>query len=120
MTKKRHVSIATGTAAYKFILSLIYELTKKFKCTKIDVYEIKNNFFGNTITVSGLLTGKDIIEQLSGKNLGEFLLIPKNAFKEDDNIMLDDITIDDIQNALGCKVKVSSSDGAEFIDNILF
>ncbi len=118
--KKRYISIATGSASYKFILNLTCELTKKFKYTKINVYEIKNNFFGNTITVSGLLTGKDIIEQLSGKYLGDFLLIPKNAFKADDTVMLDDVDISEIEEKLGCEIRVSSSDGAEFIDNILF
>ncbi len=118
--KKRHISIVTGSAAYKFILNLTYELTKKFNYTKIDVYEIKNNFFGNTITVSGLLTGTDIIEQLSGKELGDFLLIPENAFKADDTVMLDDVNIKDIEKALGCRVRISYSDGAKFIDNILF
>ncbi len=118
--KKRHISIATGSASYNFILNLTYELTKKFKYTKIDVYEIKNNFFGNTITVSGLLTGKDIIEQLSGKSLGDFLLIPENAFRADDTVMLDDICIDELEKKLECKIKAASSDGAKFIDNILF
>lgn len=118
--KRRHISIATGSAAYKFILNLTSELTKKFNYTKIDVYEIKNNFFGNTITVSGLLTGGDIIEQLSGKELGDCLLIPENAFKADDTIMLDDVNIRDIEKALRCNVKISYSDGAKFINNILF
>jgi len=118
--KKRHISIATGSAAYKFILNLTNELTKKFKYTKIDVYEIKNNFFGNTISVSGLLTGGDIIEQLSGKSLGDFLLIPQNAFRADDTVMLDDVDISEIEEKLGCKIRVSGSDGAEFINNILF
>ncbi len=117
--KVRHISIATGAAAYKFILNLTKELTKKFKCTKIDVYEIKNNFFGETITVSGLMTGSDIISQLSGKNLGDYLLIPENAFRADDTVMLDDVDIKYIEEKLDCKVKKSSSNGAEFIDNIL-
>ena len=117
--KKRHVSIATGSAAYKFILNLTCELTKKFNCTKIDVYEIKNNFFGNTITVSGLLTGTDIIEQLLGKELGDFLLIPENAFRADDTVMLDDVDIEDIEKKLKCKVRISHSDGVLFINNIL-
>ncbi len=118
--QKRHISIATGAAAYKFILSLTSELTKKFKCTKIDVYEIKNNFFGTTITVSGLLTGTDIIDQLSGKDLGKLLLIPQNALRDNETVLLDDIDIKDIEKELGCLVKPSSSDGAEFINNILY
>jgi len=117
--KKRCVSIATGSAAYGFILNLTYELTKKFKYTKINVYKIKNNFFGDTITVAGLLTGRDIIEQLSGKELGDFLLISENAFRADDTVMLDDIDIKDIEKELECKIKISPSNGAEFINCIL-
>lgn len=115
----RRVSIATGEAAFRFISDLINELTKKFKRTKISVYRIKNNFFGETITVSGLLTGEDIIGQLSGKDLGDFLLIPENVFKEDEAITLDGIDIKEIENKLKCKVKISSSDGTEFINGIL-
>ncbi len=118
--KKRHISIATGSAAYKFILNLTYELTKKFKYTKIDVYEIKNDFFGNEITVSGLLTGGDIIKQLYGKNLGDLLLIPDNAFRTGDTVMIDDVDIKDIEKELKCKIKPSSCEGGKFIDDILF
>lgn len=117
--KERVVSIATGAASYKFILSLTNQLTKKFKYTRINVYEIKNDFFGHTITVSGLLTGRDIINQLSGKELGSLLLIPENAFRSGEDVMLDDIHIKDLEKKLNCKIKKSSSDGATFIENIL-
>ena len=91
----------------------------KFKNLKINVYEIENNFFGPRITVSGLLTGGDIIDQLKGKELGKYLLINYNMLKDDADIFLDDTTLEDVKKALNIKIKITDGTGEDFIDKIL-
>ena len=66
------------------------------------------------------MTGGDIIKQLYGKNLGDLLLIPDNAFRTGDTVMIDDVDIKDIEKELKCKIKPSSCEGGKFIDDILF
>jgi NifB/MoaA-like Fe-S oxidoreductase len=86
---------------------------------KIMVYEIKNNFFGHGITVSGLLTGKDIMAQLKGKIETEVLFIPLNAFKSNETIMLDDTSIYALENILGVKIIIGSTNGGEFAKQLM-
>ncbi|MCD8049470.1 MAG: DUF512 domain-containing protein [Clostridia bacterium] len=114
-----HVSIATGAAAYKFIKSIAKFAEKKYNGLKVEVYEIKNNFFGEEITVAGLLCGCDIIEQLKGRELGERLIISKSMLRDNTNVLLDDVTTDDIEKALEVEVFPIENDGYEFIDAIL-
>ena len=76
---------------------------------------IKNNFFGESITVSGLLTGKDIIEQLSGEELGEALYIPASALRAEGDVLLDDVSPEDISRALGVPVIPLESDAEKFM-----
>jgi NifB/MoaA-like Fe-S oxidoreductase len=78
---------------------------------KIDVYEIINEFFGEKITVSGLLTGQDIIGQLKGKDLGDELFLPVNLLRSGEDYLLDDVRICDIERELNIKVGISSGDG---------
>ena len=88
--REKHVAIATAKLAYPTIKKLAADVEMKFPGIKIDVYCIINKFFGEHITVSGLLTGQDIIAQLKGKMLGEELLLPCNVLKSDEDIFLDD------------------------------
>lgn len=108
-------SIATGVLAYDFIKGLTNELGGEF----INVYPIVNNFFGEKITVSGLVTGGDIIKQLKGKNLGEELLIPISMLRHDENVFLDNTTTDDVEKALGIKVVPVENDGFAFLEALL-
>ncbi len=117
--KNKHVSIATGEAAYKFIKQIAEDVENKFPSVKIDVYSIKNNFFGGYITVSGLLTGTDIIDQLKGKDLGEYLMLPKNLLRDGEDVLLDDMTIGDIEKSLGIKIVISDESGESLIKGIL-
>ena len=117
--KNVSISIATGIAAYDFISGLCKILENKFKGLSIDVFAIKNEFFGETITVSGLLTGTDIINQLKDKKMGDFLLVPENALMADSTIFLDNIDIKNIENELNVKVIVSKNNGTEFIKQII-
>ena len=116
----RRVSIATGYAAYEHISSLCAELRQKFDGLEANVYAIRNDFFGHEITVSGLLTGTDIIAQLKGKVLGDELLIPSACLRAEGDVLLDDISPEDISNALGgVKVSPCESEPSAFIRSVL-
>ncbi|TCO67877.1 DUF512 domain-containing protein [Marinisporobacter balticus] len=115
----REVSVATGKSAYKFMNRSCKEIEKKFRDLKINVFEIKNNFFGETITVTGLITATDLIEQLKGKPLGEQLMIPSCMLKADEQIFLDDLSVDDLEKSLNTRVVVTKIDGEDFVENVL-
>ena len=108
-------SIATGVLAYDFICGLVNRLGSD----KIRVYSIKNNFFGEHITVSGLVTGGDIIVQLKDKPIGEMLLIPTAMLRHDEDIFLDNVTVAEVENALGVKIVKVQNDGFEFLEALL-
>ncbi len=114
----RNLSIATGELAAPIIRKLADRVTLKFPNIKINVNTITNHFFGTQITVAGLLTGGDIIEQLKGKTLGECLLLPEVLLRNGETVLLDDMTVRDIENALQTKIRIVQSDGKSFIDAI--
>lgn len=121
---KGSFSMVTGELAYDEIKKSADEIMEHNPSIKIDVYKVINNFFGNTITVAGLLTGTDIIDQLKGKINSEYLIMPSNMFRKGyelgpaDMVMLDDLRIDDIENALNVKVIVCDYTGDDLIDLI--
>ncbi len=116
----RTVSIATGVAAYDSILSLASRIAQMTGgMLRVFVYKIINNFFGESITVSGLLTGGDMKEQLMGRELGDELLIPANTLKADEDVFLDDMTPYELSLKLEVPVRASSDSGAGFIRAIL-
>ena len=119
MRKPRSVSVATGYAAYEHIKSLCDTLCNTFDGLSVNVYPIRNDFFGHEITVAGLLTGKDIIAQLKDRPLGDELLIPANALRAEGDVLLDDISPEDIGKVLGVKVTPSDNDPYEFIRAVL-
>ncbi len=118
-TANRTVSIATGVSSYKYIKELATELENKFEGLKINIYEIKNNYFGKNVTVTGLLTGIDLIEQLKGKELGNELLISRSMLKADEDILLDDYSVKMLETALDIKVTIVENDGKDFIEKII-
>lgn len=115
----RRVSIATGVAAYPTIKAMAARLEAVVEGLEVNVYEIKNNFFGESITVAGLLTGKDICEQLQGKDLGDELFFPENALRSGGDVFLDDMTPEEMSSILGVPVRPGKNDGAEFINELL-
>ena len=78
-----------------------------------------NNFFGDTITVTGLLTGQDITEQLLGKKLGGTLLLSESMVMRGSDIFLDDMTVPQLEKKLNVKIKLTPQDGARLFDNIV-
>lgn len=117
--KARSVSIATGQLAYKYICDLTERFMKKYPQVNVFVYPIKNNFFGDKITVSGLLTGKDMAFQLGNLNLGEVLLLPENTLKSGEKIFLDDMTVEQLEKALQVKVRIVKSNGKDLFNQLL-
>lgn len=116
----RSVSLITGTAAYEHLRALCQRLEERVPDLTVKVYQILNRFFGESVTVAGLLTGGDVIEQLKGKMLGDELIIPAVMLKADEEIFLDDKTPSDLSKALGnIPVRACKSDGAELIRTIL-
>lgn len=111
----RKISVVTGHAAYPLISSCLDLLTKLCYNLKYNVYPIDNNFFGRNITVAGLLTGRDILEQLSGKDLGEELFLPGNMLRADGDLFLDGMSPEELSDALGVKVTCVPCDGSELL-----
>lgn len=113
------VSVATGKSAYKFIREKADILEKTFEGLKINVYDIENLFFGPEITVTGLITGGDLIEGLKDKKLGEYLVIDKKMLKDDADIFLDNVSLDEVSEVLHIKIIKSDSFGEGFLDAII-
>ena len=113
--EKRKISVATGTSAYEFMSEIAQMIMSYDDSFEIDIYHILNDFFGHSITVSGLITGTDIINQLSDKELGHVLLVPKSMMKSDENVFLDDISIEELGEKLDTPVKVVEVDGYDFL-----
>ncbi len=114
-------SIATGMLAEPLLSELADETMKRFPSVKINVFAIKNNFFGETITVAGLVTGGDLISQLEPykDKLGEALLIPKTMLKADEPVFLDDITVDEVEKTLGVKITSVGDEPEDLIEALL-
>lgn len=117
--KNRTVTLVTGAAVHSTMCTFAEEITKKYPDIKINVEKIINNFFGEQITVSGLLCGCDIIEQLKGKDLGDNLIITKNMLRDGENVLLDDVTTEDIERELDTKIIAVGDDGYELLEAIL-
>ena len=109
-------SVATGKLAAPFIQQYMKLIQEKFPNIKVNVYTIRNDFFGERITVSGLITGADLREQLKDKELGEKILIPCNMLS---SVFLDDLTVDDIREALGTELVVVDEPGADLVDCVI-
>ncbi|MBR3593949.1 MAG: DUF512 domain-containing protein [Clostridia bacterium] len=112
----RNISTVTGVSAYPLIRNIVDTAEQKWHNLKCKVFCVENDFFGHNITVAGLITGGDIIGQLSGKDLGDELLIPDVMLRHENDKFLDDVTVEELEKALGVKVRVVSSDGYGLID----
>ena len=120
----RTFTIATAKLAYPTIQEFADRITEAFPKVKITVACIRNDFFGETITVSGLITGQDLVAQLkerkeAGEDLGDTLQIPINMLRSGEEVFLDDLTVQDVEEALGMTVKAVESGGKDFLDAAL-
>ena len=119
MDVKKKVSIATGHSAYNFICDMANCMMEKYLGLDIKVHKIINNFFGDTITVSGLITATDIIDQLKNEDLGQTLYIPRSMLKADEEIFLDNITLEELQKIMNMEIVPCLNEGKDFVDKIL-
>ena len=117
--KTRKLTIATGKLAAPFLKVYMEELKLKFPSTEVQVIEITNEFFGELITVSGLITGQDLKKQLAGKDLGEKLLLPCNMLRSGENVFLDDVTVCELSDVLQIPIEVTEADGGLLLQHIL-
>jgi putative radical SAM enzyme (TIGR03279 family) len=116
---RREVSLVCGMLAYPTVNVICGKLMDVYPGLKIHLYPIRNDFFGERITVSGLLVGRDVIAQLRGKELGEELLMPQNMFRSGDTLMLDDTRLSDVAEALQVRADIVKSEGQSLIMAIL-
>ena len=117
--RKRTVSTVTGQISYPYIRRMAQRMEQAFPGLCVQVWPVRNDFFGEYITVTGLLTGQDIVAQLAGKNLGEELLLPQNLLRSGEQVLLDDYTVEDLQKALQVPVNIVKSSGYDFTESIL-
>lgn len=111
--------IATGKLATKFMRSMADMIINRIPGLSIDVLSIKNNFFGETITVSGLITGGDLVDQIKDSGVYDAIFIPKSMMKRDENIFLDNMTFSQASDRLMNRLRLVPVDGREFIETIM-
>ena len=113
--RERKLTVVTGVLASPVITEQVEKIKKKFPKVNAEVATIVNHFFGERITVAGLLTGQDIIAQLKGKDLGDCVLLPEVLLKSGEDVLLDDLKISDIEKALQTRIRIVKSDGEAFV-----
>ncbi len=117
--RRRKITIVTGELAAFLLEQLSSRFMEKFPHIKIEVIPIHNDFFGEKITVSGLLTGRDIIAQLKGRNLGERILLPCNLLRSGEEVFLDDVTLEELENTLQVSADIVKSSGQDLVSALL-
>lgn len=117
--RQREISLATGRLMYPYIGKILEEIRKKFPNITTHLYAIRNDFFGERITVSGLITGQDLTGQLKGQPLGERLLLPCNMLKIGEPVFLDDFTLEEVENSLQVKTDIVKSSVQDLLDAVI-
>ena len=117
--RQREISLATGRLMYPYIGKILEEIRKKFPNITTHLYAIRNDFFGERITVSGLITGQDLTGQLKGQPLGERLLLPCNMLKIGEPVFLDDFTLEEVENSVQVKTDIVKSSGQDLLDAVI-
>lgn len=115
----RHISIATGVAAYPLLREIADMCQQKCNGLKCDVFAINNDFFGERITVAGLITATDIYNQLKNKKLGDTLLIPSSMLRAEGDMFLDGVTVEELSQKLNVKITPIDNDGYALVNAIL-
>ena len=109
------VTMACGEAVAPYLKDMMKIITVKFPNIKINVVAIKNNFFGGGVNVSGLVTGGDLIEQLRGRELGERLFIPSSMLRFENDVFLDDVSVEDVERELGISLEAVNNNGDQLV-----
>ena len=117
--RKRKITIATGLLASEVIQLLAKQVMNQYPYIQVQVNPIVNDFFGPMITVSGLITGQDLINQLKGKDLGQELLLPVNMLRSGERVFLDDQTVEDVEKECGVTIRIVENTGYDFVSSIV-
>ena len=117
--KTEELSMATGFLPYPYLKRLLDRMAEVYPGRKIHLYPIRNDFFGEMITVAGLITGQDLVAQLKGKPLGSRLLLPSVMFKSGEEVFLDDMTRTQAEAALQIPINIVKSGGYDLLSAIL-
>ena len=117
--RELHLSLATGKLAAPTLEMLIGKIREKYPKLDVKIWPIRNDFFGESITVSGLITGQDLIAQLEGKPLGDKLLLPCNMLREGENVFLDDVTVEEVEYRLKLPVQIVDEPGRDLVLAVL-
>ncbi len=117
--RELEISIATGKLAYPYLQQMMEKLQAKFPNIRVHLYWIRNDFFGDKITVSGLITGQDLMTQLKDKPLGSKLLLPCNMLRDGEEVFLDDVTLKEVKDSLQVDIDIVKSSGWEFLGTII-
>lgn len=115
----RNITLASGESAAPYLQRLFDTLEEKFPKVKVTVVPVINDFFGHKINVTGLVVGRDLINTLKDRNLGDKLLFSTSMLRSDGDLFLDDTSVDDVRNALKVEVVPTANDGAQLLDEIL-
>ena len=117
--RKRSLSLVTGELAAPYLYALCLGIQMKYPNVKLRIHPIRNDFFGELITVSGLITGEDMMKQLKDETLGDKLLLPINMLRNEEDIFLDNVTVEELSKALQVPVNIVKSSGRDFIERVL-
>jgi len=115
---RKRVSIATGTLFYPVMKKLAKTVEERLGNVSLEVFPVENRFFGGRVSVTGLLTGKDILDTLKGVDLGDCLMLSRNMFRSGTEVMLDDVTRSDLESGLGVPVRIIDNNGYSFVDSL--
>jgi len=116
---EKTVSVATGVLVYDHFKRIASSIEKAIRGLKINVYKVRNTFLGESITVTGLLTGCDLVRELTGKDLGKKLYLSRNMFRSGTDVMLDDVSTTELEEKLGVKVQIVDTNGHAFIEALV-
>ena len=117
--RERRITIATGELAAPFLAGHAERIREKYPDIRIQVIPVQNRFFGERITVAGLVTGQDLIRQLKGRISGEKLLITEHMLKSKEPVFLDDVTVEEVENALQIEISIVESGGNDLVRHIV-
>ena len=115
----RHITLASGESAAPYLQKLFDKLKNKFPNVRVNVVPVINDFFGHMINVTGLVVGRDLINTLKDKDLGDKLIFSTSMLRSDGDLFLDDTSVDDVRKALNIEVVPTPNDGAQLLDEIL-
>jgi len=118
-TGRETFTVVTGVAASEYLTNLLKTASEKYDKISGKLYAVRNDFFGDSVTVSGLVTGGDILSQISGRDLGSRLLIPQNMLRRGEDVFLDDVTVSELSDRLGVPIRIVRQDGADLLQAFL-